>query len=650
MHQSLVNSNGTSNFGPPSSNFYPTGLHAQQVPHHAMGNPAWMAASQWGGHGGEMTGFPMQQPQHGVMLGGGDMSNYAPQQQQHHTQGGNSSRGGGGGRGGGRGGNAGGRSRGNGGQAASGQQAGRGQQQQPSAPTENLFICYLPSSMDDHKLHHLVSQHGIVRSAKVMLDLNTKLSRGFGFALMATLDDAIRAKEGLDGLAIEGKRLQVRYADPPASDRPDAATPAAGPTSTPSNAHTTSGGQQVGDGGTNLYVKGIPLHWGDTHLSQFFSTYGFVVSAVVLMDGKESKGIGLVRFDDPDIVAKVLAAAPLRVEGWPQPITIRYSRAQGAAAALPTSSSSHDGNNTTSSQGGQTLSPTSSHHSDPYLRGNGPSQHNSDEGDYLQPHHRQDTDTFRDHHQHSHTAANTQQHSHVAAGANSGAQAHGRFPLTSAPRTTTAASVTRAPPPSNHNAQASNNNSNDQPTKTLHGPFGLLLRMHNPYYRGGGVVGSGNTSRDDLSEGGSHAHRTAGTPNSSAAPGGGSSAQRQQQQGSSSPRSSNFAPLPQTLRNNVTSSSHMVVPPSVFNGHSCQYCQLGTTLRVWNAPQDHAQLEQWVDGQISGFGAVIAKEVCLDGSALITFVDAGAAHMAIQLLMSSVYQPELYDCSAGYGY
>jgi hypothetical protein len=492
--------------------------------------------------------------------------------------------------------------------------------------------------MDDHKLHHLVSQHGIVRSAKVMLDLNTKLSRGFGFALMATLDDAIRAKEGLDGLAIEGKRLQVRYADPPASDRPEGS--ASAPTSGPIATQHTPAGPQSGDGGTNLYVKGIPLHWGDTHLSQFFSTYGFVVSAVVLMDGKESKGIGLVRYDDPDIVSRVLAAAPLRVEGWPQPITIRYSRAQGAAAALP---SSHEGN-ASSSQGGQSISPTISQHSDPYQRAH--VRHTDDAHDYAGPHQRQDTDSFHDHH---HPVANSNPHS----AAITQAQAHGRFPLTSAPRPTATsipvtpggAASSTSPSASQKNAAAAN--SNDQPTKTLHGPFGLLLRMHNPYYRGG-AVGSGSTSRDEATDS-SQLRQAGGLANSSASP---ISTQRHPAaqrggSGSSSPRS-NFAPLPQTLRSSVT--PNVVVPPSALSGHSCQYCQLGTTLRVWNAPQDHAQLEQWVDGQISGFGAVIAKEVCLDGAALITFVDAGAAHMVMQLLMSSVYRPELYDCSAGYGY
>lgn len=499
----------------------------------------------------------------------------------------------------------------------------------PLQPTENLFLCYLPPSFDDYRLYQLVAQHGIVVSAKVMMDLNTKCSRGFGFSLMASVDDAARARQALDGLAIEGKRLQVRFAAPPANDSlasavsaplrtadPEEVSEAIAPVAIvqPVRAASTIMSEDVGGTpsgqmvNTNLYVKGIPLSWRENELGRFFARYGTVLSAIVLMEGRDSKGIGLVRLEEPAAVEQVLKDAPLRVTGWPQPITVRFSR-QSNTGGAPTSRNKSTEPKSVPNNSNNTEMPASG------------SQHaNQCEQKTLSP---QDTNMYNTKHCESEMIESSRPE---------GGDVATVIQLDAAAATHSAdvqSNGSAVPPVSS----PTNQSLSMAPNKIIPGPFGLLLRMNNPYARQGGS----NTSTP---AGELHTNPSASVTATEAR---------------SSPIQSN--PRYRPLRTLATSSPPLggglsspggcsfvtTQPPT----HSCQYCQLGTTLKMINAPTDQSQLERWVDRLLSGFGAVIAKEVYHSGTALITFVDSGAAHVALQTLMASEYQPELYDCSQG---
>lgn len=422
------------------------------------------------------------------------------------------------------------------------------QHTQPLEPTENLFICYLPVSITDHRLQQLVAQHGMVVSAKVMLDLNTKQSRGFGFALMASVADATRAKLQLDGMLIDGKRLQVRFAAPPASDNPTVLPPSM------DAAHT------------NLYVKGIPLSWRDDAVTQFFSRFGPVASAVVLMEGRESKGIALVRLGTKEAVEAALRAAPLHVDGWAQPITVRLSRqqtVQHSSAAAPPSSAATSlmQNHSPLSEGVDGLCDT-------------------------EPPQRQHTDQF------------------PCVAAEVGVPAH------HSPVPETQAQHSPNHPRTGSDVAAAN--------RMIPGPFGLLLRMNNPY---------SSLPRSQGSPDGLRTPSAAATPTTVA--------------GTSTPPlpTQNFAPLAR----HATSGRRRNSAPA----HTCHYCLMGTTIRVYGAPTEQSHFERWVDELLSGFGAVVGKEVYANATALVTFVEPGAAHMAVQTLMYSDFQPEIFDCSQG---
>ena len=79
-----------------------------------------------------------------------------------------------------------------------------------------LFVAGLPYDVDDQELHDIFSEYGTVGSAKVILDKETRKSRGFGFVEFADSTQAQAAIKALDGADLSGKKLAVKEAE----DRP----------------------------------------------------------------------------------------------------------------------------------------------------------------------------------------------------------------------------------------------------------------------------------------------------------------------------------------------------------------------------------------------------------------------------------------------
>ena len=91
---------------------------------------------------------------------------------------------------------------------------------------QRLFVGNVAHSITDEALNDFVSQAGFqVASAVVIRDKITGQSRGFGFVELADGEDANRAIAGLNGQALEGRKLTVNEAKPMRSDsgggRPD---------------------------------------------------------------------------------------------------------------------------------------------------------------------------------------------------------------------------------------------------------------------------------------------------------------------------------------------------------------------------------------------------------------------------------------------
>jgi len=134
----------------------------------------------------------------------------------------------------------------------------------------NLIINYLPPTMSEGTLATLFSPYGLLERCKIVVDLQTLRSRGYGFVKYDNASSAERALKALNGYELNGKRLKVAFA----RQQCKAITNA------------------------NLYITNIPAHYEDDNLRKLFRDYGTIVECRVLKDQHgQSRGVGFVRMD-----------------------------------------------------------------------------------------------------------------------------------------------------------------------------------------------------------------------------------------------------------------------------------------------------------------------------------------------------------------
>lgn len=75
-----------------------------------------------------------------------------------------------------------------------------------------LFVGNLPFKVNGEKLTEAFSRFGEVTSAKIVLDKETKRSKGFGFVEFATEEAANAAIEGMNEQELDGRKLTVSMA------------------------------------------------------------------------------------------------------------------------------------------------------------------------------------------------------------------------------------------------------------------------------------------------------------------------------------------------------------------------------------------------------------------------------------------------------
>ncbi|MGB7229902.1 MAG: hypothetical protein WA613_00005, partial [Candidatus Acidiferrales bacterium] len=80
-----------------------------------------------------------------------------------------------------------------------------------------LYVGNLPFAVTDDSLNQFFASQGFdVQSARVVRDMGTGRSRGFGFVELGPNDDTARAISQLNGASLEGRALQVNEARPQA--------------------------------------------------------------------------------------------------------------------------------------------------------------------------------------------------------------------------------------------------------------------------------------------------------------------------------------------------------------------------------------------------------------------------------------------------
>ena len=79
--------------------------------------------------------------------------------------------------------------------------------------TKKLFVGSLSWNLTWQDLKEAFGEHGEVVYTKVITDRETGRSKGFGFVEFATVEDAVKAKDSMDGAELDGREIKVDFAE-----------------------------------------------------------------------------------------------------------------------------------------------------------------------------------------------------------------------------------------------------------------------------------------------------------------------------------------------------------------------------------------------------------------------------------------------------
>ena len=78
----------------------------------------------------------------------------------------------------------------------------------------NIYIGNLNYRVRESDLQQILEEYGVVDSVKIIVDRDTKRSKGFAFAAMPTAAEAQKAIEELNQAEYEGRQMVVKEAIP----------------------------------------------------------------------------------------------------------------------------------------------------------------------------------------------------------------------------------------------------------------------------------------------------------------------------------------------------------------------------------------------------------------------------------------------------
>lgn len=134
----------------------------------------------------------------------------------------------------------------------------------------NVFVKHLPTSVNDVELRRLFTSFGVVVSAKVMVDVFTGGSLGFGFVRFKERGAAQKALKGMTGFKLGNKTLLCKLSNQSLCPDPS----------------------------TNLYIKPLLSATTEDDLRDLFASFGDIQNTKIVKDKitGDSKGVGFVRF------------------------------------------------------------------------------------------------------------------------------------------------------------------------------------------------------------------------------------------------------------------------------------------------------------------------------------------------------------------
>jgi len=173
--------------------------------------------------------------------------------------------------------------------------------EEPASPGDdrNLIINYLPPTWTENDVMHYFSPYGDIENCKVVIDLHTGKSKGYGFVKYKTKESATKAIEALNGYEIKNKKLKVAIARKHCKEIRN----------------------------SNLYVTHLPKTLDDEGLDAIFKEYGKLIECRVLKDKQNRcRGVGFVRFDKHENAVKAMKALNKTTPpGWQRELRMKLA-------------------------------------------------------------------------------------------------------------------------------------------------------------------------------------------------------------------------------------------------------------------------------------------------------------------------------------
>jgi len=85
----------------------------------------------------------------------------------------------------------------------------------------NLYVKNLDDSIDEEKLNAEFSKYGKLQNAKIMVDSETSVKKGFGFVCYENPEDAARAIQDMNGKMVGSKPYMLPWLKRKKSDKPN---------------------------------------------------------------------------------------------------------------------------------------------------------------------------------------------------------------------------------------------------------------------------------------------------------------------------------------------------------------------------------------------------------------------------------------------
>jgi len=169
-----------------------------------------------------------------------------------------------------------------------------------------LIVNYLPQNMTDEEFFAMFSKCGAVSNCRIMRNVRTNYSFGYGFVDFETEEGAAQAVQTLNGIEIRNKKLKVSFSRPPSENIKD----------------------------TNLYVANLPRTITEDQLDTIFSEYGTIIQKNILRDRStgEPNGVAFVRFNTRNEAQEAISSlSGTTPEGCDRPLNIRIAEQQKKA-------------------------------------------------------------------------------------------------------------------------------------------------------------------------------------------------------------------------------------------------------------------------------------------------------------------------------